>query len=89
MRPRKVQLAVVDMELLSRCDVLVGTFSSDLFRTVMAERAARCACIPPFVSLDAPWCFDPGMLTGSAWNFPVTAPHELGRSWRYANRFEC
>lgn len=47
----------VDALLLARCDVLVGKFTSGLFRAAYALAAARKGgLLPPFVSLDAPWC---------------------------------
>ena len=50
--------ALVDIELLSQCDVLIGKFSSNLFRTAFARQHARSpSCVRPYVSLDAPWCF--------------------------------
>uniref|UniRef100_A0A7S4JTQ9 Uncharacterized protein n=1 Tax=Prymnesium polylepis TaxID=72548 RepID=A0A7S4JTQ9_9EUKA len=68
---REVQLATVDMHLLSLCDVFVGKFTSNFFRTAYAVHAARCDCAAPFVSLDAPWCSDYGMRAGSNYRFPV------------------
>ena len=57
--------------LLAKSDAFVGKFSSNLFRAAVSLRAAQCDCIPAFVSLDAPWCFDYGLREGRNWEFPV------------------
>ena len=63
--------AAVDALLLARCDVLVGKFSSGLFRAAYALAAARRGgALPPFVSLDAPWCADYAVPAGYNDNFP-------------------
>eukprot|EP00966_Prymnesium_polylepis_P117498 2716046-Prymnesium_polylepis.2 len=46
------------MFLLAQCDYFVGKFTSNFFRIAYELKAAQCDCAPPFVSLDAPWCFD-------------------------------
>ena len=56
--------ATLDAYLLSLCDVLIGKHTSNLFRVAYELRAARCDCAPPFVSLDAPWCYDWGVFAG-------------------------
>ena len=68
---RDVQLATLDMLLLSKADIFVGKFTSNFFRTAYAVHAARCDCAAPYVSLDAPWCSDYGMRAGSNYRFPV------------------
>ena len=61
----------VDALLLARCDVLVGKFSSGLFRAAYALAAARRGGgLLPFISLDAPWCSDYGVPTGHNDDFP-------------------
>eukprot|EP00966_Prymnesium_polylepis_P208403 4827917-Prymnesium_polylepis.1 len=50
----------VDVFLLSLCDVFIGKHTSNVFRTAYELHASRCHCAAPFVSLDAPWCFDWG-----------------------------
>ena len=64
--------ATLDAYLLSFCDVLIGKHTSNLFRVAYELKAARCDCAPPFVSLDAPWCFDWGVFAGRSpiGNFP-------------------
>eukprot|EP00964_Phaeocystis_antarctica_P067699 scaffold40984_cov61-Phaeocystis_antarctica.AAC.2 len=42
----------------ARCDVLVGKFTSGLFRAAYQLSAAEHGLLRPFVSLDAPWCAD-------------------------------
>ena len=49
--------SLVDMLLLAECDVLLGKFSSNLFRAAVEYRAGLLAQLPIFVSLDAAWCF--------------------------------
>jgi len=48
--------AVVDIELLSRCDAFVGTFSTNLGRLAFQVMAARKGYMPPYQSLDIMWC---------------------------------
>ena len=68
---RHAIMGVLDALLLSRCDVLVGKFSSGLFRASYALAAARRGgALPPFVSLDAPWCADYGVPAGYNDAFP-------------------
>jgi len=55
---RVARLASIDMFLLAQCDYFVGKFTSNFFRIAYELKAAQCDCAPPFVSLDAPWCFD-------------------------------
>ena len=65
---------VVDAMLLARTDVLVGKFSSGLFRAAYALASARRAgALVPFVSLDAPWCADYGVPAGHNDAFPKRA----------------
>ncbi|KAL1515441.1 hypothetical protein AB1Y20_002067 [Prymnesium parvum] len=80
--------ATVDAALLSKCDVFVGKFTSNFFRTAYALKSASCDCIAPFVSLDAPWCFDYGLRVGSNWEFPV-ASGKPGVAGAADNRFWC
>ena len=53
--------------MLAHGDIFIGKFSSNLFRAAYSLRAASCDCAPPFVSLDAPMCFDFGMSAGRNW----------------------
>ena len=48
----------VDVYLLSMCDLFVGKFTSNAFRTAFELRSARSSGVHPFVSLDSAWCFD-------------------------------
>lgn len=54
--------SLVDMLLLAETDVLVGKFTSNLFRTAVEVKAGRRGCVPPVVSLDAAWCFGPDQM---------------------------
>jgi len=63
--------AIVDMLLLSRAHSFVGKFSSNFFRAAYSVHNAACDCIAPFISLDAPWCFDFGVEEGKNWEFPL------------------
>ena len=50
---------------VTKTDVLVGQMTSTLFRTAISLRAAACDCVFPFASLDAPFCSDYGVRSGS------------------------
>eukprot|EP00966_Prymnesium_polylepis_P226174 5231845-Prymnesium_polylepis.1 len=78
--------ATIDMLLLARCHVFVGKFTSTFFRTAYALHSASCKCLAPFISLDAPWCFDYGIRSGSNWEFPVASRTGVGAA---DNRFWC
>lgn len=54
--------SMVDMLLLAETDVLIGKFTSNLYRTAVEVRAGRHGCVPPVVSLDAPWCYGPDQM---------------------------
>lgn len=71
-------LGVIDTMLLARCDVLVGKFSSGLFRAAYQLSAAAHGVLRPFVSLDAPWCADYGVVSGYNEDFPERGPGEKG-----------
>ena len=79
-------MASIDMLLLSRCHIFVGKFTSTLFRTAYSLHSARCSCAAPFISLDAPWCFDYGVRSGANWEFPVSSSARDGAD---DNRFWC
>jgi len=65
-----MRAATVDLLLLSQCTAFVGKFTSNFYRAAYALHAAGCECAAPFVSLDAPWCFDYGLAEGRNWDFP-------------------
>ena len=67
---REATLAALDAHLLARTHVLVGKFSSGLFRAAHMLAAARRGALPPFLSLDAPWCSDYGVPAGYNDEFP-------------------
>ena len=56
--------SLVDMMLLAETDVLIGKFTSNLFRSAFELRAGRRGCVPPIVSMDAAWCFGPDHVGG-------------------------
>eukprot|EP00041_Stephanoeca_diplocostata_P017827 m.367378 g.367378 ORF g.367378 m.367378 type:complete len:182 (+) comp20832_c0_seq2:1466-2011(+) len=56
--------AMVDMLLLSHANVLVGKFSSNVFRAALEVGSARAGELKPYVSLDATWCWDFGVNSG-------------------------
>ena len=58
--------AALDVQLLARTHVLVGKFTSGLFRAAYALAAYRQEALPPFISLDAPWCRAPRSRRGLA-----------------------
>ena len=55
--------------LLSQCDAFVGKFTSNFFRTAFELHSSYCDCVRPFVSLDAPWCFDWGVRAGRNYEY--------------------
>ncbi|KAL3918546.1 MAG: hypothetical protein SGPRY_005975 [Prymnesium sp.] len=66
-------LAALDAHLLAQTHLLVGKFTSSLFRLAYALAAARRQALVPFVSLDAPWCSDHSIRAGYNDNFPNRA----------------
>ena len=52
-------------------------------KSLTASSAALCQV--PFVSLDAPWCFDYGLRSGANWAFPLAAEDGTVQD----NRFWC
>jgi hypothetical protein len=60
--------ATIEVMLLAKCEILVGQMSSTFFRTAISLRAAECDCAMPFISLDAPFCFDYGVQSGFNWD---------------------
>ncbi|KAK3265954.1 hypothetical protein CYMTET_25395 [Cymbomonas tetramitiformis] len=56
LRERIAMEAVADLEVMSRCDAFIGTFSSNMGRLAFELMSARKNYIPPFVSLDNAWC---------------------------------
>jgi len=63
--------AAVDLLLLARVQLFVGKFTSNFFRAAYALHSASCDCSAPYMSLDAPWCFDFGLEEGKNWEFPI------------------
>lgn len=51
--------ALLDTFLLSEAAALVGKMTSNVFRAAFELAVARHggACVPPYISLDAPWCY--------------------------------
>ena len=73
--PRVGVLAgLVETLLLARCSALVGKFSSGLFRLAYALSAAHKGGLPPYLSLDAPWCVDYGLPAVFNDEFPSRGP---------------
>lgn len=68
---RDALLAALDVHLLARTHVLVGKFTSGLFRAAYALAVGRRGALLPFVSLDAPWCSDHGVRAGFNDAFPA------------------
>lgn len=97
---REASLAAIDAHLLARTHLLVGKFTSSLFRLAYALAAAHRQALIPFLSLDAPWCSDHGILAGYNDEFPQREGSTIGSSgqlepkWGAAlnskrNRFLC
>jgi hypothetical protein len=61
---------LVDAMLLARTGILVGKFTSGMFRTAYALAASRAGGLPPYLSLDAPWCADYGLPAAYNDDFP-------------------
>ena len=83
--------ALVDIILLASCDGLIGKFSSNMFRIAYALASVRApkipvrrtsppdaplVCLPPYVSLDHPWCADHGVLQAKR---PLPTQRFLGK----------
>lgn len=97
---REASLAAIDAHLLARTHLLVGKFTSSLFRLAYALAAAHRQALIPFLSLDAPWCSDHGILAGYNDEFPqregstTSSRGQLEPKWGAAlnskrNRFLC
>jgi|AntAceMinimDraft_11_1070367.scaffolds.fasta_scaffold48389_1 hypothetical protein len=48
--------ALVDLLLLTETDALVGHFLSNLSRLALEMMAAKKGYLPPYISMDGPWC---------------------------------
>mmetsp|Transcript_22831 Transcript_22831/g.66453 ORF Transcript_22831/g.66453 Transcript_22831/m.66453 type:complete len:144 (-) Transcript_22831:69-500(-) len=46
----------LDVLFLSQADGFLGKFTSNIDRIVLQLMAGRDGCLPPYASLDAPWC---------------------------------
>lgn len=77
--------SLVDMLLLAETDVLVGKFTSNLFRSAVELRAGRRRCVPPVVSLDAAWCFGPDHLAEG----PTGPSGQVVRGAYAGDKFAC
>ena len=55
---------MIDLELLSQADAIIGTFSSGVGRLAYELSFARHRCYPPFHSMDVPWCHNNGQPMG-------------------------
>ena len=76
--------ALVDVLLLAQADVFVLKFTSNLDRLVLELAAARGSCVPPHISLDAPWCF------GFGFPEPFGKPHGTVQRGEFVGRgFLC
>lgn len=69
--------ALIDTYLAAAADAFVGNFASNMDRTAFAlmsaSRSSSATCIPPHISVGAPWCFDYGNKGGSftRWDHPT------------------
>ena len=70
--------ATIDLLLLTKAHLFVGKFSSNFFRAAYALHNAACDCVAPFISIDAPWCFDFGVEEGTNWEFPLVNVSAVG-----------
>ena len=64
--PQVGQRFLAELHVLSQAHAFVGKFTSSVFRTAYMLSAVRDAvpCARPVLSLDAPFCFDPGVRRG-------------------------
>ena len=74
--------ASICLPVATQCDLFVGKFTSNFFRTAYELKAAQCDCAPPFASLDAPWCFDYATWAGTS---NITLPNGT----RVTRQFMC
>jgi hypothetical protein len=58
--------ALVDMALLAQTDALVLKLTSNFDRVVLELAAGQRGCMPPYMSMDADWCFGYGSPEPSA-----------------------
>lgn len=68
--------ALIDTILLSEAAALIGKMTSNIFRASFELAVGRQQCVPPYISLDAPWCFTSG---GEA---PILRGRFAGRSFQ-------
>ena len=76
---------LVDVLLLSRTDAFVGKMTSNFDRLVHALQTGRSGCVRPYVSLDAPWCFD--YMSGGR-DLGIYGGHVVHKSGKI-DRFAC
>ena len=70
MPPAVARDTLLDTFLLAEAAALVGKMTSNVYRAAFELSVARCggACVPPHISLDAPWCFrQPGKVVRGAY----------------------
>mmetsp|Transcript_59804 Transcript_59804/g.118790 ORF Transcript_59804/g.118790 Transcript_59804/m.118790 type:complete len:156 (-) Transcript_59804:18-485(-) len=48
---------VTDLHAMASCHALVAKLTSNIARLVLELISARLGRVPPYISLDAPWCF--------------------------------
>ena len=61
---KDVETILLDVELLAQADYLISAFSTNVARLAYELMVARRGCLPPFVSLDIPWCHNDGQAMG-------------------------
>jgi len=47
---------LADVALMASCDMMIGTFSSNIERLAFELMVVHKGYIPPYISLDVPWC---------------------------------
>ena len=55
---------LMDAWTLAQADVLVGKFTSNVFRAAVEISSGENGCVKPYVSLDAMWCMEWGLPRG-------------------------
>jgi hypothetical protein len=66
---RQAAGVVVDIELLAGAAGFVGTLTSALSRTALQLAAHRRGAVPPYISLDIPWCWGGFHTVPVPWGF--------------------
>jgi hypothetical protein len=67
--------ALVDIALLAQTDAFVLKLTSNFDRIVLELAGGQRGCMPPYISMDADWCFGYGA--------PEPSPSGRGGGWAH------